>query len=88
MLEFHHSDFLHAQVEKSIQCILGLEPIDLLQPSQQAPASVGQESTDGSQAEKEQPVSFLHPLLTHLSRFEGQAKKVLQTGSSQRFFSV
>ena len=69
MLEFHHSDFLHAQVEKSIQCILGLEPIDLLQPSQQAPASVGQESTDGSQAEKEQPVSFLHPLLTHVSRF-------------------
>jgi len=66
MLEFHHSNFLHAQVEKSIQCILGLEPIDLLQPSQQAPASVGQESTDGSQTEKEQPVSSLHPLLTHL----------------------
>ena len=65
MLEFHHSNFLHAQVERSIQCVLGLEPIDLLQPSQQPAA--GQDSLDGSQQESEQPTSSSYPLLTHVS---------------------
>lgn len=62
MMKFHHSNFLHSQVERSIQCILGLEPIDLLQPSQ--PSS--EEPADGGPHENEQPLSASHPLLTHL----------------------
>ena len=64
-MKFHHSNFLHSQVERSIQCILGLEPIDLLQPSQ--PSS--EEPADGGPHENEQPLSASHPLLTHVSIF-------------------
>ncbi|EFX89814.1 hypothetical protein DAPPUDRAFT_310134 [Daphnia pulex] len=65
MVEFCHNNFLHAQVERSIQYVLGLEPIDLLQPS--TPLAV----TDGSSEnetrnESEQPTSSNHRLLSYL----------------------
>jgi len=50
LMEYSHNNFLHAQVERSVQYILGLEPIDLLQPVR----------------ESEQPTSPTHPLLSHL----------------------
>lgn len=31
MLEFSHSNFLHAQIERSVQHVLGLEACDLIQ---------------------------------------------------------
>ena len=49
-MEYSHNNFLHAQVERSVQYILGLEPIDLLQPVR----------------ESEQPTSPTHPLLSHV----------------------
>ena len=67
LLEFSHNNFLHAQVERSVQYILGLEPIDLLQPSKPNQSSVGDEHTDGRKEETEQPTSPTHPLLSHVN---------------------
>jgi hypothetical protein len=68
MVEFCNNNFLHAQVERSIQYVLGLEPIDLLQPS--TPLAV----TDGSSEnetrnESEQPTSSNHRLLSYVMDF-------------------
>ena len=60
ILEFSHNNFLHAQVEKSIQHILGLEPIELLQPSTQQAEEIEPKK------EAEQPTSPTHPLLSHV----------------------
>ena len=64
IVEFSHNNFLHAQVERSIQYVLGLEPIELLQPST---ASTTTTTTDSeTKAESEQPTSSSHALLAHV----------------------
>ena len=65
MVEFSHNNFLHAQVERSIQYVLGLEPIELLQPSTQSTVTDCCSETE-TRNESEQPTSPTHPLLSHV----------------------
>lgn len=65
MIEFSHNNFLHAQVERSIQYVLGLEPIELLQPSTQSTVTDSCSDTE-TRNESEQPTSPTHPLLSHV----------------------
>ena len=62
VVDFSHNNFLHAQVERSIQHVMGLEPIELLQPSTQSSAEDAETSGRG----REQPKSPTHPLLAHV----------------------
>lgn len=61
IVEFSHNNFLHAQVERSIQYVLGLEPIELLQPS-----TTGTTDDSETKTETEQPTSSSHTLLAHV----------------------
>lgn len=65
MIEFSHNNFLHAQVERSFQFVMGLEPIDLLQPSSQ-PSLTGSCLESETRNETEQPVNRTHQLLSHV----------------------
>ena len=65
LVEFCHNNFLHAQVERSIQYVLGLEPIDLLQPS--TPLTVANASSENeTRNDSEQPISPNHRLLSYV----------------------
>lgn len=68
MIEFSHNNFLHSQVERSIQYVLGLEPIELLQPSTQL-AVADSSSEKETKNETEQPTCPTHRLLTHVGGF-------------------
>ena len=61
IVKFSHNNFLHAQVERSIQYVLGLEPIELLQPS-----TTGTVDDSENKSESEQPTSSSHTLLAHV----------------------
>lgn len=74
MIEFSHNNFLHSQVERSIQYVLGLEPIELLQPSTQL-AVTDSSSEKETKVESEQPTSPTHRLLTHVGGFVFLATK-------------
>ncbi|XP_045031447.1 serine/threonine-protein phosphatase 6 regulatory subunit 2-like isoform X3 [Daphnia magna] len=65
MVEFSHNNFLHAQVERSVQYVLGLEPIDLLQPSTQLTVNDCSLRTE-HRTQSEQPTSSTHCLLSYL----------------------
>jgi hypothetical protein len=65
MVEFCHNNFLHAQVERSIQYVLGLEPIDLLQPSTPSMVTDGS-SENETKNESEQPTNPNHRLLSYV----------------------
>lgn len=68
IVEFSHNNFLHAQVERSIQHVLGLEPIEFLQPSTQTSTTsmAGTNEESETKTESEQPTSPSHPLLAHV----------------------
>ena len=68
MVEFFHNNFLHAQVERSIQYVFGLEPIDLLQPSNPSTVTDGS-SENETRNESEQPTSPNHRLLSYVMDF-------------------
>lgn len=65
MVEFSHNNFLHAQVERSVQYVLGLEPIDLLQPSTQLTVNDCSLRTE-HRTQSEQPTSSTHCLLSYV----------------------
>lgn len=68
MIEFSHNNFLHAQVERSIQYVLGLEPIELLQPSTQSAIKSSGPETE-TNIKSEQPISPTNRLLIHVITF-------------------